>query len=388
MTQFRYPLATPSWDEKEINAMHRIIDSGFFTMGKETNKFENEFANYLGVKYCVMVNSGSSANLLMAAALFFCKKLNIKPDDEIIVPAVSWSTTFYPFSQYGLVLKFVDVNKDTYNIDCKSIIDSITTKTKIICAVNIYGNPCDFDLLREICEKNRIILLEDNCESLGAKYNGKLTGTFGLMSTFSFFFSHHISTMEGGMIATDDEELYHIMLSLRAHGWTRNLPSVNYVTGIKDENEFHESFKFVLPGYNLRPLELSAAVGIEQLIKLPSFILDRRKNAEYFINKMKDTNVIKAQVEVGYSSWFGFGVIVNPSLNRDTIVNKLQSAGIECRPISAGNFTKNPVIKFIKHEISSNLTNSDLVDKNGLLLGNSHLDLSQEIDHLFLTLNS
>ena len=228
-----YPLASSSWDQLEIDSMQRVINSGHFSMGKEVSEFEKIFAEFIGSKYAVMVNSGSSANLLMVAALFYKSSGNLKPGDEVIVPAVSWSTTYYPLHQYGLRLKFVDIDLKTLNYDLKKLETSINHKTKAIIAVNLLGNPNEFTKIKELVEDSDILLLEDNCESLGAKYKDKYAGTFGICGSFSTFFSHHISTMEGGLVVTDDEEIHHILLSLRSHGWTRHLPKINKVTGTK-----------------------------------------------------------------------------------------------------------------------------------------------------------
>ncbi|HQU09922.1 MAG TPA: DegT/DnrJ/EryC1/StrS family aminotransferase, partial [Opitutales bacterium] len=224
-------MATTSWGQEEYDAMQRVIASGVFTMGVNVQVFERDFANYIGSKHCVMVNSGSSANLLMVAALFYTKnpKLQLKRGNEVIVPAVSWSTTYYPLYQYGLKIKFVDIDLNTLNYDLEQLEKAVTDSTRMIMAVNLLGNPNDFDRINQIIAGRDILMIEDNCESLGAKFNGKHAGTFGVMGSFSSFFSHHISTMEGGLIVTDDEELYHILLSLRAHGWTRNLPKENHV---------------------------------------------------------------------------------------------------------------------------------------------------------------
>ena len=169
--------------------------------------------------------------------------------------------------------------------------------------VNLLGNPNNFKEIKKIVSSNDVMIIEDNCESLGAEFKNKKTGTIGLLGTFSFFFSHHISTMEGGMIVTDDEELYHILLSLRSHGWTRNLPPQNHIAS-KLENQFEESFRFVLPGYNLRPLEISGAVGIIQLKKFPNFLKQRIENAKMFFKKMEKFDDILTQKEIGLSSWF------------------------------------------------------------------------------------
>ena len=328
-----------------------------------------------------MVNSGSSANLLMIAALFFTRKPKLKKGDEVIVPAVSWSTTYTPLQQYGLKLRFVDIDLNTLNIDLNMLEKSITKKTKMIFLVNLLGNPNDFNSVKEIIKDKDIIIIEDNCESLGASYNGQFTGTFGLMGSFSSFFSHHICTMEGGLVATNDKELYHIMLSLRAHGWTRDLPNNNCVNDKKSKNQFEESFNFVLPGYNLRPLEIEAAVGLEQLKKLTSFIEVRRKNAIFFKNYISQNQNIKLQKEIGKSSWFGFSMIVmeGSKHDRNHLINTLKNNNIEYRPIVGGNFVKNSVLKYFDYEIPYKLHNADYINNNGLFIGNHHYDISKII---------
>ncbi len=376
-----YSLANSSWNKSEFDSMQKVIKSGFFTMGKHVKEFEEKFASFHKRKFGVMVNSGSSANLLMIAAQIYVSKNKLNPGDEIIVPAVSWSTTYFPLKQYNLKLVFVDVCNDSFNIDPDKIKKAITKKTKAIFAVNLYGNPCNFYEIKKICKENKLVLFEDNCESLGAKYKGHFSGTFGISSSFSFFFSHHISTMEGGMVLTDNKEIYQIMLCLRAHGWTRQLPKKNLITKKKSENSFYELFNFVLPGYNVRPLELSGAIGKEQLKKLPRLISQRRKNALYFQDMVKFLPNVKLQIENGISSWFCFGIIIEK--NREKILKHLKEKKIEFRPIVAGNFTKNPVIKYFNYKINGNLRNSDLIHNKGLSFGNSHLDLRKQIDILY-----
>ena len=361
--------------------MQDVIRSDHFSMGQKVLQFENDFAQFLGSKYAVMVNSGSSANLLMIAALRYTKNdhLRLMPGDEVIVPAVSWSTTYYPLYQYGLKLKFVDINIETLNIDLEALESAITERTKAILCVNLLGNPNDFNAINALVVDRNIILLEDNCESMGATFDGKQAGTFGVMGTFSSFFSRHISTMEGGVIATDDEELYQIMLSLRAHGWTRNLPKENLVSGTKSDDFFEESFRFVLPGYNLRPLELSGALGIEQVKKLPSLISERRKNASLFVDAIGNHPDFMLQTETGNSSWFGFSMVIRPEshMTRAMLLEKLNRLGFETRPIVTGNFAKNEVINYFDYEIYGDLKNANYIDQNGLFIGNHHYDLSE-----------
>lgn len=243
----KYELASSSWDNKEIEAIQDVIRRDCYTMGKSVHQFEEDFARYTNHKYCVMVNSGSSANLLAIAAMFYKKDNPLKRGDEVIVPAVSWATTYYPLYQYGLHLKFVDVNLETLNMDTDALAEAITDKTRLIFAVNLLGNPNEFAAIQEIIKGKNITLLEDNCESLGGVYDGKPLGSIGLIGTYSTFFSHHMATMEGGVIGTDDEELYDILLSIRSHGWTRHLPKENKLC-VKSDNNFEESWRFILPG--------------------------------------------------------------------------------------------------------------------------------------------
>lgn len=383
---YRFPLATATWGQEETDAMHRVIASGMFTMGEHVKSFERDFASYVGSKHCVMVNSGSSAILLMVAALFYTKnpKLKLKRGDEVIVPAVSWSTTYYPLYQYGLKIKFVDIDLETLNYDLDQLESAVTDKTRAIMAVNLLGNPNDFARINQIIGDRDIILMEDNCESMGAKFEGKHAGTFGVMGGFSSFFSHHISTMEGGLIVTDDEELYQILLSTRAHGWTRNLPKNNLVCGVKSDDPFEESFRFVLPGYNVRPLELEGALGVEQVKRLPTLVSERRKNGKQFQAALSDHPKLIIQRELGESSWFGFSLIIKPSsdMTRKQLVKKLNDLGFECRPIVAGNFAKNEVVKFFDYEIHGNLKNAEYLDGHGLFVGNHHYPITEAFSAL------
>jgi len=383
---FKYPLATTSWGPEEYEAIQSVVASGCFTMGAKVNQFEQKFAAQIGSKYAVMVNSGSSANLLAIAALFYTKnsRLKLNIGDEVIVPAVSWSTTYYPLHQYGLKIKFVDIDLETLNIRLESLEEAVTDKTRLLLAVNLLGNPNDFRAIQKIIAKRNIVLVEDNCESLGATFHGKFAGTFGVIGTFSSFFSHHISTMEGGVVVTDDEEIYHILLALRAHGWTRNLPKQNRVTGLKSDNPFEESFRFVLPGYNLRPLELEGAIGIEQMNKLPSFIAQRRENAKRFQAITEGDPRILIQKEVGESSWFGFSIVIKPgsNLSRGKLLSDLTEIGFECRPIVTGNFAKNDVVKFFNYEIHGDLKNANHIDNFGLFIGNHHYPINEALQQL------
>jgi len=219
---------------------------------------------------------------------------------------------------------------------------------------------------------------------MGATFNGKQAGTFGIMGTFSTFFSHHIATMEGGFVTTNDEELYHILLSIRAHGWTRNLPKENKVSN-KSDDWFKESFRFVLPGYNVRPLEMSGAIGIEQLKKLPKFLENRRKNAEHFVKLFRNHPDYMIQSEIDQSSWFGFSLIIKPesNLKREKVIKKLNDNNIECRPIVTGDFTQNEVMKYFDYIIHKELINAKYLHENGFFIGNQQVLIQKEIDFLY-----
>jgi CDP-6-deoxy-D-xylo-4-hexulose-3-dehydrase len=378
-----YPLATTTWDDKEYAAMQEVIASGNFTMGKRVAAFEEQFASHFGSDFAVMSNSGSSANLLALAAIRYSSLNPADGRDEVIVPAVSWSTTYYPITQMGFRLKFVDVDLETLNASVESISAAVSSKTAGIVVVNLLGNPSELTEIRQLADQHSLFMIEDNCESMGATYDGKLAGTFGEIGTFSSFFSHHISTMEGGLSVTNSLELKQVMTSLRAHGWTRELPSENFVHD-KTGDDFEDLFRFVLPGYNLRPLELEGAIGTEQLKKLNSIVSGRRANALKFINLMQRFPEIHIQKELGESSWFGFSLVLTGKHigRRAELVSALKAQSIAVRPIVAGNFAKNPVLKHLPHVALSELKNADQVHDEGLFIGNHHYEMIHEFELL------
>lgn len=374
------PLATSTWDDDEYAALNRVIASGRFTMGPAVKQFEQDFAAHFGTKHAVMVNSGSSANLIAIAAAVINPDIDLNLGDEVIVPAVSWATTYYPLTQHGLTLKFVDIDIDTLNLDLDAVEKAIGPRTKAILAVNLLGNPVDYRRLSTICADHSLLLVEDNCESMGATLGGKAAGTFGAMGTFSCFFSHHISTMEGGIIVTDDDYLYQAMVSMRAHGWTRELADDNLIYP-KSGDAFEDLFRFVLPGYNVRPVEMSGALGTEQLKKLPSIVAGRRANARAFVSEFSGRDDLRLQSETGESSWFGFSLILEGRLagRRKEVVTAFNSAGIESRPIVTGNFTRNPVLKHLAYAALGALPNADKLHDDGLFIGNHHYPIESQL---------
>lgn len=383
MTDPFYPLASTTWDSQEYDALQRVIKTGNFTMGAEVRAFEEAFASHIGSKYAVMTNSGSSANLAMMAAAKYVQGSDLQDGDSVIVPAVSWSTTYYPVHQLGLTLSLVDIDRETLNIDIQKVREAITPRTKAILTVNLLGNPSDLIALQQIAKENNLLLFEDNCESLGAKVDGKQAGTFGFAGTYSSFFSHHISTMEGGITVTDDLAFYQTMKSIRAHGWTRDLPVENFVHN-KSGDEWDDLFRFVLPGYNLRPLELEGALGQSQIRKLEGFIFHRRANANILLKEASRFPNIKLQKENGESSWFGFSLLLDGPLSgkRSLLVQALNKAEIQSRPIVAGNFALNPVMKHLRHNPIPALPNADDIHQNGLFVGNHHFPMDKQIERL------
>jgi CDP-4-dehydro-6-deoxyglucose reductase, E1 len=375
-----YELASDSWGTDEINAIKNVIDSGRFTMGEKVSEFEMAFAKKFKSQHCLMVSSGSMANLVSIAALFYKSKKPLQRGDEVIVPAISWATSYYPLQQYGLKLRFVDVDLDTLNIDVSRLEEALTPKTRMVMAVSVLGNPADLIKLREFCNLHDLILFEDNCESMGASINDRYTGTFGDIGTFSTFFSHHISTMEGGLIITDDEELYHLMKSIRAHGWSRDLPEDTSIYERSDD-DFFEAYRFILPGYNARPLELSGAIGLEQIKKLDSLVDVRRKNAELFVDLFGNDPRFIIQNENGKSSWFSFTVILSPDIKMDRkqCLEHLRDADIQFRIITGGCFPRHDVIKYFDYEIVDNLDNANIAHDRGFFVGNHPRDIEKEL---------
>jgi len=380
-----YDLAASTWGEEEIKAICNVVNTGRLTMGEEVARFEDEFARYFGMPYGVMVNSGSSANLIAVAALFYKKERPLQEGDEVIVPAISWSTTFHPLQQYGLKLRFVDVELDTLNMDVTKLERALTPRTRMIVAVSVLGNPAALDIIQTFAHRHGLYFLEDNCESMDAEIAGRKTGTFGDLNTFSFFFSHHISTMEGGIVLTSDVELYHLLRSLRAHGWTRDLPDGSPLFQRRNRDDFEEAYRFILPGYNVRPLEIAGAIGRVQLKKLPTMTAARRRNLLLFQKLFGGDKRFIIQRENGKSSCFSFTIILNPAhnSNREQVFAALREADIGFRMITGGCFLKHDVIQYYDYNVvDGGVPNADLAHDRGFFVGNYPYDLTPQIERL------
>lgn len=384
-----YPLTSSTWGAEEKEAVQRVMGSGYTTMGPEVQAFEEEFASFFGGRRAVMVNSGSSANLLACAALLYHPDSLLRPGDEVITSAVSWGTTYFPLHQLGLKIRLVDVDPDTLNMDLTQLASALTERTRAVLAVNLLGNPNDFTELQAFCQAHELLLIEDNCESMGALFQGRSCGSFGICGTFSSFFSHHICTVEGGVVLTDDPLLHQTLLSLRAHGWTRGLDPQSPVFR-EAPLLFNQSYTFILPGYNMRPNEIFGALGRCQLRKLPKFVHMRRQNAQAFQKLIGSIPHIRLQQECGESSWFGFSLLLEGPLlgKRELITSELAKRQIDCRPIVAGNIARHPVWSIINDDNTNGtpLPQADHIHDNGFFVGNSHEDLSESIHWLYESL--
>ena len=376
-----YDLAADTWGPEEKAAIQNVVNSGRLTMGPKVAEFEAAFAKYFGRRHAVMVNSGSSGNLVGIASLFYRSENPLKRGDEVIVPAIAWSTTYSPLQQYGLKLRFVDVELDTLNMDVRRLDEALNAKTRMIVGVSILGNPAALDKMRKFAKQHGLIFFEDNCESMDAELGGQKTGSFGDISTFSTFFSHHISTIEGGVITTDDDEINSLARSIRTHGWTRDLPATLELCERRDD-DFYEAYRFILPGYNVRPQEINAAVGLEQLKKLPSMTDVRRRNWLTFSNLFKGDDRFIIQRENGKSSCFSFTLILNPEklINRNKVLDALTEGGIGYRLITGGCFPRHDVIQYFDYEIVGEMTNGNITHDNGFFVGNHPFDLTSQIE--------
>lgn len=344
-----FPLVEQNFDADEIVAMTEVILSGQLTMAHRVREFETKFAAYVGSPYAVMVNSGSSANLLaVAVAVNPLRKKYLKAGDEILVPAVCWSTSVWPLIQLGLKPVFVDVDSRTLNLDIASLKAKASPKTRALLAVHILGNCAPMGEIMEFARSQNWIVIEDTCESLGSKSGGKSLGCIGDMGTYSFYFSHHMTTGEGGMVTCQTLEDYDLLKCLRAHGWTRELSNKAEVEKLHPEVD--PRFMFVNAGFNLRPMEIQAALGIKQLAKLPTMNSNRVANRNALIKALRAHPRWNDQFEFpetpagAEAVWFGFPVLLKDSANVDlrAYLEKLSSEGVENRPVVSGNFARQP----------------------------------------------
>ena len=374
-----FPLSEKTYDHIEISAMVDVLLSDKLTMGKKVKEFEETFASYIGSNYAVMVNSGSSANLLAMAVLSnFKYKNSLKRGDKIIIPTICWSTSVWPIIQMGLEPVFVDINIKTLNADIDKVEELLQNDDKIkgMVAVHILGNTINIEKLMKLKSKYNIILMEDTCESLGSAYNGKYLGTFGECGTYSFYFSHHITTIEGGMVVTDDFEIYELLKCLRAHGWSRGLSSYNSDT-------LDNRFCFVNIGYNLRPMEIQAAMGLVQLERLDTLNSNRIKNYDRIVRLINNNSSNKLtcfEKEPNSSpAWFALPFILNKKYKKNQYLEYLERNNILTRPIVTGNFARQPVFTDLNLNINPEIfVNAETVHNQGFFIGLPSYYMSDE----------
>jgi len=382
MNKISYSLTESVLESEDINAATKVLRSKKITMGPKTRQVEAYFKDHIVKTNSLMVNSGSSANLLIFQCLINPMVKKLKPGDEVLIPAICWSTSLWPIIQSGLKVKFVDIDLSTLNIDLNDLIKKITKKTKALMLVHALGNCTDMTKLMNICKKNKIILIEDTCEALGSTYKNKPLGTFGDFSSFSFYYSHHITSGEGGMVCTKNKKYLEILKSLRSHGWSRDLK--NNKTLSKKHRNIDKNWIFINSGFNLRTTDINAAIGLEQLKRIKKILSIRKYNfltiKKSLLRNKKFNNQFTILNDQNHANaaWFGVPIILNSNNKKykQKIMNNLHGKGIMTRPIISGNFAKQPSIKLYKIKINNKLPNSDLVDKKGFFLGLHNIKIS------------
>jgi CDP-4-dehydro-6-deoxyglucose reductase, E1 len=371
-------------DGDELKSMVEASLDGWLTTGRFNDEFEKELANYLGVRYLLTTNSGSSANLLAFSALTSDKLGDraIKPGDEVIGVAAGFPTTVNPILQFGAVPVFVDIEMTTHNIDAAKIEEAISPKTKAVMLAHSLGNPFNIKAVMDVCKKYNLWLIEDNCDALGSRYNGQLTGTFGDIGTLSFYPAHHITMGEGGAVFTNNSKLKMIIESFR--DWGRDC----YCPGGKDNTcgkrfcwqlgdlpeGYDHKYTYSHLGYNLKITDMQAACGLAQLNKLDSFIQARKNNFKYLCDRLKsceDYLILPEATKDSDPSWFGFLITIKPEANvrRVDLLEYLDQNKIGTRLLFAGNLTRQPYMKDRKYRISGELTNTDIVMNHSFWIG-------------------
>ena len=397
--KYFYPLSEDGITNEDINLASKVLKSKQITMSKITRKFEIHFAKKLGSKYALMVNSGSSANLLAVyAAGNLLRKERLKPGDEVLVPILCWPTSLWPLVQFGLKPIFVDIDKTNLSIADNEIEKKITKKTKAIMLINALGNCCDLFKIKKIAKKNNLIIFEDNCESLGSKFKNKNLGTFGDFSTFSFFYSHQITSGEGGMVTCNSKEDYEILFTLRSHGWLGGL--MNYPRNLSSYKKYINKYPKLDPryifsnsGFNVRPMDITAAIGLNQFKKLDQFKSSRNKNRSKILNKLISSKNWKNQFKFIQPrknldpSWMVLPILVNKKYKniKKTFLNYLDKNGVETRPIISGSFNNQPSYKLYGFQKYNQkvFKNSQYVQDHGFVIGlHKHLMKTKTLNRL------
>jgi CDP-6-deoxy-D-xylo-4-hexulose-3-dehydrase len=376
MTSYKVAVSKPLYDQQDKEELLRTIDTNYLSMHSKTREFENRFSEEIGVEYSVAVNSGSSANLISLCVLLsddLRNRLNV--GDEVITPALTWATTCFPIVQLGMVPVFVDVDPDSFCLTPDELEKAISKQTKAIMLVHLLGHPADMDPIVEIARKHDLILVEDCCEALGSEYGGQSVGTYGDLSTFSFFETHHISTGEGGMVCTDNPTFASIADSLRAFGRvsrdaTCRLQGAKYA-GVED---YDRRYVFDRMGYSLKMTELQASLGLTQLRRLRSFLEIRHDNAAFYSKELEDYSELiqlPTAKKKATHSWFMYPIVVRheSGFTRNQIVEHLERSGIETRPVMAGDITTQPCMRTARLRRIGELPVARSVMRNAFLIG-------------------
>ena len=368
MTNYKYPLVLDTISNQEIDSLCEWLRTyPRLTKGDKTEIFENKWSESLGVKYSVYVNSGSSAIMLMLGALI--AKGSLKKGDKVVVPSISWATDLSSVMHLGLEPVLCDCNMEDLSVDLDHLKEVITQHDpRALLLVSVLGLAPDMKKIQEICLNNNIILLEDACESIGTKSRGNNLGTFGDMSCFSFYYGHHISTIEGGIVSTNNDELANILKSIRNHGWDRDWPE-DYKRQMRKKfniSDFDSLYTFYYPGFNVRSTDLQAFLGITQIDKIESVSLTREKNFKHYLKHMPEGVWLPTYRQQDFISNFAYPVILP---NREKVVSSLVEKGVECRPLICGSMGKQPMYTSV-YGVESH-TNSDIIDRNGFYVPNN-----------------
>jgi CDP-4-dehydro-6-deoxyglucose reductase, E1 len=381
-----FPLVDTSYSIEEIDDCKAVLDSGYLTMGSQVKQFENKFSQFLNIPHSVMSNSGSSANLLSFAAVTNPLRENhLKKGDKVAVPAVCWSTSLWPIVQMGLIPVLVDVDPFTLNLSIDQFKLAIQKHDiKAIMMVHVLGNSTEIEQLLELVNDHRLILIEDTCESLGSKYLDKYLGTLGEFGTFSFYFSHHMTTIEGGMTICKTQEDYDLLKCLRTHGWSREQSNREELENMY--SHIDPRFLFINIGYNLRPMEIQAAFGLAQMNRLDTMNAQRIENVETlrmaFMNHLlwKDQLIFPRATQGLKPCWFGFPFIVNSRKDFLKLMKKLKLYGIDTRPIVSGNMALQPGIRHFNVDLSMGpFVGAQTIHDRGLFIGCHSKKLGNEI---------
>ena len=374
-------------DTIDIGDVNKLIEwlktNPRLTKGDLTIEFEKKWSKWLGTKYSVFVNSGSSANLAAIYSLILSGKLK---NNKIVVPAVSWVTTVTPAIQLGLEPIMCECDIDNLGLDINHLKEIIKNENpSAIILVHVLGFPNYMDEIIKLCQENNITLIEDTCESIGSEYEGRKLGTLGDLSTFSFYFGHHMSTIEGGMVSTDDEELYHILLSIRSHGWDRDLPKEKQESLREKYNidSFRSLYTFYYPGFNLRATDLQAFIGLNQLEKLTTIVENRYKNYVRYKNEIKNDFWNINPPKNCYVSNFSFPIITK---NIKSLTKALIENDIECRPLICGSINEHPF--WYERYGKQELPNSKMVHEYGIYIPNNHQMTDEEITKVIEIVNN